>query len=164
MRKDKPTWSRNVEEIITVDLDITKKEFAELIPTSPQTISKACNGVRLSKGLAIRICELYPEYNLAWVLGMSPNKYVADENAAQAAFRQLFEERLMERERRFFEGVFYLADYAGFSCGFDGEKLSIAENASAEPETFTQNELRELKEDVSAYMKYRVRKLLERGR
>ena len=72
----KPLFSQRLEELLK-DKNLKKQDLAKMLGTTPQTISKACNGIRLSLPLARKIITVYPEYDIGWILGweLSP-KYI----------------------------------------------------------------------------------------
>lgn len=161
-QKIKPDFSKNLETLIE-DQGITKKQLAEMIPTSVQTISKACNGVRLTKDKAERIVELFPEYNIAWLIGWSNVKLKADADAAKLNENLAIAEAYLDIENKFFSSICYLSNFAGYKATYNNGALTVKPSYKY-GETVTIDDLSELKEDIVAFMKYRMKKVIEKGR
>ena len=169
IEKIKPPFSENLEALIK-EQDISKRELARLLCTTPQTISKACNGIRLTKTLAEDIVELFPEYNIGWLLGYSNLKY--KEDVAQEYLKELLvhQEARMKEETPL-DTIARLACDAGFDVFFDGRTMEINPNKELEEQgynpvtlTFKNNALSNLQDDVYAFIKYRFEVIIKRGR
>lgn len=172
-KKIKPAFSDNLETLIN-DQGITKKQLAEMIPTSVQTISKACNGIRLTRSMAERIIELFPEYNLAWLMGISELKLKTDVDAAMHKAARAVGEAYVDMETKFYSSICYLSTYAGYKATYANGVLTVNKDhvdyyggvytLIRDYETVTVDDLSELKEDIVAFMKYRMKKVIEKGR
>ncbi len=168
--KIKPEYSINLNTLLK-EQNLTGKQLAEMIPTSEQTISKARTGVRLTLDIAKRIQELYPEYNLLWILGRSDAKRNADVKAFFETVRRFEEREAMTRKEDFFSSIVNIAIYCGFGAEYDGTTLVIEDRPTVSLDDSVEGidlnvetDCKELIEDVVAFMKYRLQKAIERGR
>lgn len=164
----KPAYSVNLETLIA-EKGITKKELARKIHTSPQTISKACNGIRLTQSMAESIIELYPEYNIGWLLGYTRVKYKAERD--KAILKQ-HEKSLKswDVQETVFDTITRLARDVGFEAYFNGSVMTVEPTAELLEEgykevalTFSDNKLLELQEDVAAFIKYKFLTIVKRN-
>lgn len=167
-KKDKPQYSVNLEVLIK-EQGITKTALADRVHTSVQTISKACNGVRLTKYMAKSIIEEFPEYNEGWLLGYSNLKYKHD---VDKLFLEEAEKHQQARqhEETVFDTIARLAVDVGFNTYFDGSVMTIEPSEELEKQgykpvalTFRNGKLLELQEDIEAFMKYRFETIIRRG-
>lgn len=164
----KPAYSVNLETLIA-EVGIKKNVLADKIHTSPQTISKACNGVRLTQSMAQSIIDEYPQYNLGWLLGYSTIKFKSD--ADKAFLRQAeLHQKARKHKETFFDTVARLAEDVGFETYFNGSVLQVEPSKELleggfEPVvlTYKNNELQYLQEDIVAFIKYRFEVLIKRG-
>lgn len=177
--KEKPLYSLRLEELLH-DKGLHKYQLAELIHTSPQTISKACNGIRLTKATVDEIVKLYPEYNASWLLGYDTAlKYVADQEKRDASFKELYEILIGERKTPEIEKLYKernaqrLADikrlipvieYSGLNAELLGDNYLTVFDNEKNYDSFRFDKLTELEEDIKAFLKYRLQKLMEKGR
>lgn len=162
----KPDYAINLEELIK-EQGIRKNELAKKIPTSPQTISKACQGKRLTRTMAERIVKEYPQYNIGWLLGYSKLKYKAD--ADKALLEELDKHiEADQSQESIFDTIARLAEDVGFSTFFDGRIMTIEpsnELGDYNPVmlSFTNGKLQALQDDVSVFMKYLFEMIIKRG-
>lgn len=166
----KPAYSKNLEELIK-DQGIRKQDLAEKIPTSVQTISKACNGIRLTKSLAERIVELFPQYYIGWLLGYpgSP-KYISDLQIQVESEKKQAKQRSVSLNEKFFETISEMCTsyVPGINADYENGSLiikSIVFPDEAEDDSYSEvssilkkEELQELKKDVIAFLEYRLSK------
>lgn len=168
----KPDYSKNLETLLK-EKGLLKKDLAEMVHTSVQTISKACNGVRLSKGLAEDIIALFPEYNISWLLGYSSYKLESDVDL----LREQIEKTLLQRSEiqwkkleGFYEDVASIACYVGFNAEYkDGlfavepsYEMRSKQDYEAIKLRANPDEMEELREDIISFMSYRLTKLIKR--
>ena len=74
----KPEYSIHLEELLK-EKGLKKQELAAMIHTTPQTISKVCQGIRITRSIAESIVKEFPEYYIGWVLGWKGSpKYLKD--------------------------------------------------------------------------------------
>lgn len=164
----KPEYSVNLETLIA-EVGITKKALAEKIHTSPQTISKACNGIRLTQSMAESIIELYPKYNVGWLLGYTKVKFKAD--SAKAILRD--HERSVNSwnvQETVFDTITRLARDVGFEAYFNGSLMTVEPTAELAEEgyktvvlSFSNSKMLELQEDVAAFIKYKFQTIVKRN-
>lgn len=166
--KLKPSYSANLEELIK-EQNIKKKELAELIHTTPQTISKACNGIRLTQPMAESIVENYPQYNVAWLLGLSGFKYKKD---AEAYFLQQHTKHIeaSRYQETYIDTVARLARDAGFDANYNGSVFSIGPTKELEEQgykeivlSFKNPKMLEIQEDINDFIKYYFERIIKRG-
>ena len=166
--KLKPQYSANLETLIK-EQNITKKDLAGMIHTSAQTISKACNGVRLTKPMAESIIKEYPQYNIAWLLGLSGVKYKKDVDA------YILQEHTKSVEASSYQETYYdtvarLARTAGFDAFFNGSVFTIGPSKELAEQgfeevilSFKNAKLLEMQEDINAFIKYYFECIIKRG-
>ena len=162
----KPVYSVRLEELLK-EQGIRKNELARKVFTSPQTISKACNGVRLTRPVAESIIKEYPQYNIGWLLGYSNLKYKTDVD--KAVLEEL--EKHIEAARydeSIFDTISRLAEYLGFSAFFDGRIMTIEpteEMVGYNPVilSFKNGKLQELQDDITVFLKYLFEMIIRRG-
>ena len=167
-QKLKPAYSVNLEELIR-EQGITKKELAVRIHTTPQTISKACNGVRLTKGMAESIIALYPQYNIAWLLGYSTIKLRSD--AERIFFERAAEhQKARQHTETFFDTIARLACDLGYETYFNGAALTVEPTEELSEQgykavtlSFKNKNLLDLQEDIASLIKYRMEIVIKRG-
>ena len=166
----KPDFSLNLETLLK-EQGLTGKKLAALIPTSEQTISKIRSGIRISMPIARKIHELFPSYNLLWILGASEYKTNEDIKHLFEKVHELEERDAVSKKNDFFSAVADIAIYCGFGAQYDGETLVIEERPKAyyddDVEGINLNveaDCNELVEDLVAFMNYRLQKAIERGR
>lgn len=173
-RKIKPAYSLNLETLIDeVRIDgkkITKKQLAKLINTSPQTISKACNGIRLTKETAESIVNLFPDYNIGWLLGYSNLKYKNDVGKMYLE-QALVSQAARQHQEASLDTIARLANDTGFNTFFDGRIMTVEPNEDLKNQgfspvtlTFKDKALSNLQDDVYAFIKYRFEVIIKRGR
>lgn len=165
----KPAFSRNLNTLL-LEQKITGKELAEMIHTSEQTISKARNGIRLTKDLAESIINLFPQYNITWLLGYTqiPTKKESEELIHKAALATV--KNAMIKEQDFISGIVYIAKYCGLEAEYNEATLSLHERIQYYPDEAVPgidldiaSECEELFQDITAFMKYRLQKAIDRG-
>ena len=168
--KPKPKYSLNIETLLS-EQGLTGKALAAMIPTSEQTISKVRSGIRISMPIARRINELFPEYNLSWILGESDYKTNEEIKQLFDKVHEIEEREAVTKKNDFFSAVANIAVYCGFGAQYDGKTLIIEERPRAYPDDDVEGinldvecDCYELIEDLVAFMNYRLQKAIERGR
>lgn len=164
---NKPAYSRHLEELLK-EQNLKKKELAAMIYTSAQTISKACNGVRLTPELANDIIGFFPEYNIAWLLGFSEIKLKKD---ADMILVEEHEDHInaAQQQETIFDTIARLGNDVGFETSFNGTVFTVEPSKELSDQgyepislTFKDNQLNEFQEDIVAYIKYRFESLIKR--
>lgn len=165
-KKIKPAFSSNLEELLK-EQGLRKNELAKKVYTTPQTISKACQGIRLTKALAESIVKEFPQYNISWIMGYSNLKYKADVDKAVLA--EL--EKHIEADRNnesIFDTYSRLANDLGYETFFDGKIMTIEPPKEMEGYnpvvlSFSNGKLRDLQDDISVFLKYLFEMIIKRG-
>lgn len=142
---------------------ISQEELAEIIETSSQTISKAAKGKRLTLNIANKIIDAFPKYNISWLLGYSPHMYKSDEEAAAQQWKECFDEAVIRRRAELTITLASLYDFAGFPTEYNSEGMTVTDRSGREV-TLSLDELKELEDDIFAFLRYRLNKLMEKGR
>lgn len=164
-RQSKPLFSKHLEELLA-EKGLRKNQLAKMLNTTPQTISKACNGIRLSKELALEVVRLFPEYNLSWVLGQEDSiKYVAYIKDDYCRYEKQYEQIQHALRSNFIEGLITVCNnVSGFSVTNAPEEMTLEIAQKGTKRAFTYSELDEFQEDVKVFMRFRLNKLMEKGR
>ena len=161
-QKIKPKYSVHLEELIK-EQRITKKQLAEMIPTTVQTISKACNGVRLTPDKAQRIIELFPQYRLSWLLGYDDFKTDDDisnfeDNVNDIANKM---EDLLVRSMR------AISHLCGYYILIDENRIELCpagnKDVNFKPISINHDIFEEFEEDVINFFSLRLSNLVKRG-
>ena len=142
---------------------ISQEELAGIIGTSSQTISKAAKGKRLTQNIANKITEAFPKYNTPWLLGYSPHMYKSDEETAAQQWKECFDEAVIRRRAELTISLASLYDFAGFPTEYNSEGMTVTDRSGREV-TLSLDELKELEDDIFAFLRYRLNKLMEKGR
>lgn len=163
--KIKPLFSTRLEELLK-DKHLKKYELAEMIYTSPQTISKAANGIRLTKATAEDIVALFPEYNLSWLLGQEgATKYVADIGRGIDELKALYERKRNSLRADYVEGLANVCNYiGGYHADWNIDSMTFERMSDGSSMVFSYSELLEFEEDINAFFQFRLQKLFEKGR
>ena len=161
--KIKPLYSKHLEELLK-DKGLKKYQFAEMIPISVQTISEACNGKGMSKHLAERICELFPEYNLSWVLGQDAPKYVSDVEKQKQELKHTLMQQQLDRVVSQYLNIAAVCTDAGYSMTWNLHNVTIKDSRTGYERVLTLDEFDEFREDFAAFLTYRLGKLMVKGR
>lgn len=165
----KPAYSVNLETLLA-EQGIKKNALAKQIHTSPQTISKACNGVRLTQSMAESIIKLFPEYNIGWLLGYSTQKLKID---ADKVFLKEAEahQKARQHTETFFDTIARLGEDVGFETYFNGNCMIVEPSTELSEQgyepvtlTFQDGKLTDLQDDFVAFIKYRFEVIIKRGR
>ena len=170
----KPSYPERLEELLK-DKKLTKKELAEMIHTSPQTISKACSGIRLTQATAEDIVNLFPEYNLAWVLGQdNAPKYVADIDPdwEQKLIAMLHKDSSDPEMIAFNEETIYILglDMVCRGLGYEVDRGHSPDdpitfrNKDGTELVLTSEEFEEFTEDLYLFLKLRLNRFMKKGR
>ena len=168
--KVKPAFSNHLEELLK-EQGLQKKELAKLIFTSPQTISKACQGIRLTRPMAESIVGIFPQYYIGWLLGYpgSP-KYVSDLQVQVESEKERAKQRSSSLNEQFFEILAEMCTsyVPGINADYEDGLLtiktvlfpeSVADDSNSEVSSILKKEeLQELKKDVIAFLEYRLSK------
>lgn len=164
MEKMKPESVERLNEIIR-EQNVTQKQLADLVKTTPQTINKACRGERLTKDMAESIVKAFPDagYNVAWLLGYSRHKTIEDQERSIQLFKDTFEEVTIKRRAELTIVLAKLYLLAGFPTTYNAVSMTVKDH-DGKSITLQMDELKELEDDIFAFLKYRLRKLIEKGR
>ena len=157
-----PVCGKRLKELIR-DEGLTQEQLALEIGVSSQTISKACTGKKLTQNIVDKIIERHPEYNAAWLLGYSEHRYLSDVETAIKEWKDIFAEAVIRNRAELTISLASLYRIAGYPTEYDSEGMTIT-GRDGNKVSFTLDELQEIEEDIFAFLRYRLQKLVEKGR
>lgn len=158
----KPLYSQHVEQLLK-EQHITGKQLAKMIHTSEQTVSKMRTGLRLSRNNAELINAHFPQYSVAWLLGLTPHRTEEEHEKGVQALKEIFNEAVIKRRAELTITLASLYDFAGFPTEYNSEGMTVTDKSGREV-TLSLEELKELEDDIFAFLRYRLNKLMEKGR
>lgn len=176
IKKINPICGQRLKTILN-EQKMTQKELAKrLFMTSP-TINDIINGrANLTRDNAERVIELFPEYNISWLLdiddpvslllGKADDFYkyaVKEEDKEILLLKATYKSERQKYITAELKALSNLCKFVGYKTECDGESLSIT-TSQDEKVTFALGSLTELQEDAKAFIDYRLKKLVERGR
>ena len=154
-----------------------QKELAEALHMTPPTINDIIKGrANLTRDNADRVIKLFPEYNLSWLLGIDDPvslllgqdddyyKYaVKEEDKETLLLKATFKSVRKEHVTAELKALSNLCKFAGYKTECDGETLFVI-TSTGNRLSFPIESLREIQEDAKAFLDYRLKKLVEKGR
>lgn len=174
----KPAFSIHLEELLK-EKGLQKKELAAKIYTSPQTISKACQGIRITRPIAESIVKLFPEYYIGWVLGWEGSpKYLKDVQVQIESAEKKARQIVSDLHEQFFDGLALVcnSNIHGAQVEYANGSLTIKSAVFPEPAfpprieiegawtpisvTLEEDETKALKQEIQAYLNYRLSTLI----
>lgn len=176
IKKVNPICGERLKTILT-EKGWKQKELAEALHMTPPTINDIIKGrANLTRDRAEDVIKLFPEYNLSWLLGIDDPvslllgqdddyyKYaVKEEDKDVLLLKATFKSERQKHITAELKALSNLCKFAGYETECDGETLSII-TGDDKKVSFPIESLREIQEDSKAFLDYRLKKLVEKGR
>ncbi len=165
IKKVNPIPGQRLKKILTKEKK-TSKWLCEHIYLTPPTVSDIINGrANLTRENAEKVIELFPNYNISWLLGLVGDHLMyakdAEYNAIPLkAFYETIREQHISEDMKLLESI---SKYAGYNAEYICERLVLIDK-NGEVSEFSLDQLKELQDDIKAFLQYRLQKLIEKGR
>lgn len=176
IKKVNPICGQRLKTILT-EQKMTQKTLAQRLFMTEPTISDIIHGrANLTRDNAEAVINLFPEYNISWLLGLDDSvslllgqdddfyKYsVREEDKGTLLLKAVYKSERQKHVTAELEALSNLCKFVGYEAVYDGETLFITTNRN-EKLSFALESLTELQEDVKAFLDYRLKKMVEKGR
>lgn len=146
--KINPLCGERLKEVLR-EQDLTQSKLSKIMPLSQQTISHIIQGkANLTEANAKRIIELFPNYNLAWLLGIDDHKTKSE--VVHEASKLIYSD--LVRQKKAYSSMLYLIHLCGFDVTLD-ESLIIEKHESKEIVSIPSEEANLYYEELFAMLK-----------